>query len=400
MGKPHRALGGHPWVYSSEVTDLRGSPAAGDVVLVRDPRGRPLGSGLYSTSSQIAVRLYSQQAEDFSPQLVAQRIAAALDYREQLARPGLAAGARPDAERLIWSEADGLPGLVVDRYGDTLVVQALCQGIDRRLEWITPLLAEQTGARVGIARHDASARRLEGLPLEKKILWPASDAARFSDATPPPPSSVNLHGVTFSADLWNGQKTGLYLDQVDNYAAIARHAAGRRVLDAFCHQGAFALMALRHGATSALGIDQSAEALAAANTAAQTNGLAERAQWQVDNAFDALRALEKDGAQFDLIVLDPPSFTKTRAQVQSALRGYHELHVRALRLLAPGGLLFTFTCSHAINAELWEELLARAVADTRMPLRLARRLGQSADHPVRVGVPETEYLRGCILEKT
>ncbi len=291
------------------------------------------------------------------------------------------------ALRLVWSEADRLPGLIVDRYGDVLVLQTLTLAMARREELIAPLLAEKTGCRVILARNDPPVRQLEGLPLERRLL--------LGDL--PGPVPVKLGGITYRLDLWAGQKTGFYLDQAENYAAVAACARGRRVLDCFTNQGAFALSAMQAGAKSCRAIDQSAEALRLAAATAQAHHLA--IEWTQDNVFDHLRACEQRRENFDLIILDPPSFTKGKANRASALRGYHELHVRALRLLTAGGIMATFSCSHHVTAADWTDMLERAARDSGATLRLRQTLRQSSDHPILVNVPETGYLHGYVVEK-
>jgi 23S rRNA (cytosine1962-C5)-methyltransferase len=266
-------------------------------------------------------------------------------------------------------------------------MQTLTLAMSRREAIIADLLLQKTGCRVILTRNDAPVRQLEGLPLERTILHGTYEA----------PTRVRIAGITYDLDLWSGQKTGFYLDQAENYAAVAACARGRRVLDCFTNQGAFALSALKAGAVSCRAVDQSAEALRHAEATAKAENL--QVEWLQANVFDLLRHYEQKREAFDLIVLDPPSFTKSKGNKESALRGYHELHLRALRLLTRGGILATFSCSHHVTESDWDELLQRASSETGVTLRLRRRLGQSSDHPVLVNVPETEYLRGYVLEK-
>ena len=252
---------------------------------------------------------------------------------------------------------------------------------------IAELLREKTGVRAVLARNDAPVRQLEGLPLERTVLHGEYKV----------PTRVEIAGIAYELDLWSGQKTGFYLDQADNYAAVAAYAKGRRVLDCFTNQGAFALTARRAGAVSCRAVDQSAEALRHAEATGKAAQL--EVEWMQANVFDLLRHYEQKRETFDLVILDPPSFTKTKGNKSSALRGYHELHLRALRLLTPGGILATFSCSHHVTAKDWSGLLERAAAETGFLLRLRQCLGQAADHPILVNVPETEYLHGYVLEK-
>jgi 23S rRNA (cytosine1962-C5)-methyltransferase len=378
-GVRHRILTGHPWVFASEIDRVEGPAEDGGTVELRSPKGEFLGSAIYNSQSQIVARRYAAADLPLDAQLLGVRLDEALAYRGALP-PG-------SARRLVWSESDQLPGLIVDRYEDILVLQTLTLAMAKRQEMIASLLAEKTGCRVILARNDAPVRKLEGLPLERTLLLGDYEA----------PTRVGIAGITYELDLWSGQKTGFYLDQAENYAAVAAYAKGRRVLDCFTNQGAFALTAMRSGATSCRALDQSGEALRQAAATGQREGLS--VEWTQANVFDVLRQYEQRRESFDLIVLDPPSFTKTKGNKTSALRGYHELHLRALRLLTPGGIVATFSCSHHVTAGDWAGLLERAAAETGLTLRLRQRLGQSSDHPVLVNVPETEYLLGYVLEK-
>jgi 23S rRNA (cytosine1962-C5)-methyltransferase len=378
-GVRHRILHGHPWVFASEVGRVEGSPEDGGTVDLRAPGGEFLGSAIYNSHSQIVARRYAMGQVALDAAFLSVRLDAALAHRGPVA-PG-------HARRLVWSESDQLPGLVVDRYDDVLVLQTLTLAMAKRESLLADLLAEKTGCAVILARNDAPVRQLEGLPLERNVLRGAYAA----------PTRVTIAGIGYELDLWSGQKTGFYLDQAENYAAVAAYAKGRRVLDAFTNQGAFALTAMRAGARSCRAIDQSGEALRHAEATARRENLA--VEWIEANVFDLLRQYEQRREIFDLVVLDPPSFTKTKGNKTSALRGYHELHLRALRLLTPGGILATFSCSHHVTPGDWAGLLEKAAVETGSTLRLLRRLGQSSDHPVLVNVPETEYLYGYVLEK-
>lgn len=381
-GVRHRILTGHPWVFASEVDRLEGKVEDGDTVEVRSPKGDSLGSAIYNSRSQIVARRYSRNLVALDDRLLSLRLDEAIACRERFAAtiPGR-------ARRLVWSESDQLPGLVVDRYDDVLVLQTLTLAMSRRETILAALLRQKTGCRVVLARNDAPVRQLEGLPLERTVLHGEYSA----------PTRVLIAGITYDLDLWSGQKTGFYLDQAENYSAVAAYAPGRRVLDCFTNQGAFALSTMKAGAVSCRAVDQSAEALRLAGLTARTAGL--KVEWIQANVFDLLRHYEQKRETFDLVILDPPSFTKSKGNKESALRGYHELHLRALRLLSGRGILATFSCSHHVTAEDWTGLLERAAAETGATLRLRNRLGQSSDHPVLVNVPETEYLRGYVLEK-
>jgi 23S rRNA (cytosine1962-C5)-methyltransferase len=379
-GVRHRILDGHPWVFASEVERVEGEAVDGGTVELRSAKGEMLGSAIYNSRSQIVARRYARNLVALDERLLSMRLDEALAHRNSTKSPGV-------ARRLVWSESDELPGLIVDRYDGVLVLQALTAAMAQREEIIANLLLAKTGCRVILARDDAPVRQLEGLPLERKVL-----RGEYQ-----PPTRVTIAGITYALDLWSGQKTGFYLDQAENYAAVAAQARGRRVLDCFTNQGGFALSAMKAGAVSCRAVDQSAEALKLAGVTAEAEKL--KVEWIHANVFDLLRHYEQKRESFDLVVLDPPSFTKSKGNKAGALRGYHELHLRALRLLTPGGLLATFSCSHHVTAQDWEELLQRASAETGMTLRLRQRLGQSSDHPVLVNVPETEYLRGYLVEK-
>ena len=380
-GVRHRILDGHPWVFASEVERVEGKVEDGETIELLSPKGQFLGSAIYNSRSQIVARRYSRDRIALDAALLSRRLDAALAHRKAI---GAASRA---AHRLVWSESDQLPGLIVDRYDDVLVMQTLTLAMARREEIIARLLREKTGARAILARNDAPVRQLEGLALERRMLYGEIGA----------PVKVGIAGIIYQLDLWSGQKTGFYLDQAENYAAVAAFARGRRFLDCFTNQGAFALSAMRAGAASCRAIDQSAEALRLAASTAATGKLA--VDWVQGNVFDLLRASDQARETYDLVILDPPSFTKGKNNKASALRGYHELHLRALRLLTAGGIMATFSCSHHVTASDWTELLERAAKDTGATLRLRQRLGQSSDHPILVNVPETEYLHGYVVEK-
>ncbi|MCS7063823.1 MAG: class I SAM-dependent rRNA methyltransferase [Methylacidiphilales bacterium] len=378
----HRIYEGHPWVFQNEIDRIEGNVKNGDYLAAYDSRGQLLGSGIYNNQSRIVFRRYSRELQALDRSFLTTTIRKAIQYRRTL-QP-----TPPPAERLVWSESDSLPGLVVDRYHDHLVIQTLTFAFAQRQPLIIEILTELLSPTCIIIRNDAPVRQREGLPLEKSVAL----------GTYTPPTPISLHGIEYHLNLLEGQKTGFYLDQLHNYLTIAQHAKDRRVLDCFCNQGSFGLHAAQHGARSVHAIDQSEEAIALARTNANRNNLF-NISFENANVFDALSTQENEKKQYDLIILDPPSFTRNTDQIQSALRGYHEIHRRALRLLAPGGLLATFCCSHNITAELWEKMINRAAASTRCQLRLRLRLTQASDHPILINVPETEYLKGLLLEK-
>jgi 23S rRNA (cytosine1962-C5)-methyltransferase len=380
-GADRRIRAGHPWIYRGEIADLRGSWSAGRAVDVVDTTGRFLGRGFYNPRPSLACRLLTRTDEPVDAALFRRRLGAALDRR----------GATPDRDRafrLCWSEADGLPGLVVDRYGPVSVVQCLTLGMARALPWITEALAEiDPGAPVYRA-DDPTAARIEGFEPERGWL-----------GEPGPAEVIIAEGACrFVVTPGGGHKTGFYLDQRDNRALVAAHASGRRVLDAFCYTGAFACHALAAGAASALLLDSSADALVLARRNLELNGVADRADLRPDNAFDALRQLEARGERFGVVVLDPPPFTRRKDAVDAAKRGYKEINLRGLRLLEPGGVLATFSCSHHVTRELFEEVCREAAGDAGVTARVLAGFTQSADHPVLLNVPESRYLTGLLLQ--
>lgn len=388
---PHRILRGHPWVYASEVERIEGEARDGALVHVASARGEFLGSGLYNGKSQIVFRRLTREklgAGGLNADFLRRALTRAIGLRQRLnhERRDL----HPPAQRLVWSESDNLPGLVVDRYGKVLVVQTLTLGMSLLQGRIAEILAEMLKPNAILARNDAPVRQLEGLPQEVVTL--AGEV--------PTPLPLEIDGLAWELDLLTGHKTGFYLDQLDNYRAVGslvRERGAARVLDVFCNQGGFALAAAAAGAGQVEAVDQSAEAVERAEANAARNRL--KLTLTVENAFDHLRALEEAGRRYDLVVLDPPSFTRGKSAVEAALRGYKELHLRAVRLLEPGGFLATFCCSHHIGALEWRGLCANVAADTGVSLRVHQRLSQPPDHPTLIEVPETEYLRGYVLEK-
>ena len=374
-----RILHGHDWVYFSEVLKTFGEPKNGDVISIKDGKDRMLGSAIYNARSQIVARRFCRQRQDLDADFFRRRIAQAIEYRERR-------GIDLKRCRLVWSESDGLPGVIVDRYGDCLVLQTLTLAMDQRKGLIVDALRTLCNPRCVIERNDAPIRKAEGLELVSGVLW----------GDEPGPVTIELQGMQFQIDLLHGQKTGFYLDQVDNYAAVAAWAAGKRVLDCFSNQGAFALACARGGAASVKAVEISEECVASIRANAARNGLAVEAV--AANVFDFLKEEERLGKQYDYIILDPPSFTKSKEKVRDALRGYKEIHLRALKLLAPGGLLATFSCSHHVGDELFREMIADASVDAKRTLRVLARFGQGADHPVILTLPETEYLRGYLFE--
>jgi 23S rRNA (cytosine1962-C5)-methyltransferase len=371
-----RLRDGHAWIYRADVADVRAE--AGDVVQVRGPRGRTLGSALYSDRSQIALRMLSYGDAPGDEALIRQRIEAAIAFRASLHLDAT-------AYRLVHGEADLLPSLIVDRYGDYLVVQALSQGMDRLMPALTSALADALQPRGILARNDPRARVLEGLEQRVDVL--AGDV--------PESVSVTESGIEYHVDLRRGQKTGLFLDQRENRAAAAAYARGR-LLDCFSYHGGFALV-LGRSCNETIAIDVSEDAIARARQNAARNGVTVDAR--VGNVFDELRGFDRAGERFDTIVLDPPAFAKNKAAVLNARAGYKEINRRALKLLKPGGTLVTCSCSYHVNEAAFAQIVFDAAVDAHVHVTVVEKRMQGRDHPVLLGVPETYYLKCFILRK-
>jgi len=371
-----RLRSGHLWIYRADVADVRAE--AGDRVVVRGPRGRTLGHALFSDRSQIALRLLAYGEEPADDALIRRRVESAIEFRQSLEIDAT-------AFRLVHSEGDLLPSLVVDRYGDYLVVQALSQGMDRLLPVIVSTLQELVHPKGILARNDPRARLLEGLEQRVDIL--AGDV--------PETVSVREGGIEYDVDLRRGQKTGLFLDQRENRAAAGLYAEGR-LLDCFSYTGGFAL-ALGRRCRETIAIDVSEEAIAHVRRNAARNGVAVDAR--VGNVFDELRGFERLGERFDVIVLDPPAFAKNKAAVAKATTGYKEINLRALKLLNPGGTLVTCSCSYNVNEAAFAAIVQDAAVDAQARVTVVEKRMQGRDHPVLLGVPETYYLKCFILRK-
>jgi 23S rRNA (cytosine1962-C5)-methyltransferase len=372
-----RVASGHPWVFASDVLD-RGAARPGDAVQVVDPRGRALGTAHYSSSSQICLRMLSSRVEPAGREFFIRRLSDAMAYRRRVV-------SGTDAFRLVHAEGDRLPGLVVDCYRDRLVLQTLDQGMDRAKPEIVSALVELQAPRGIAERNDAAVRKREELPLVTGIL--AGDV--------PERIPVRINGLEFSADPLHGQKTGVFLDQRENYVAAARYARGR-ALDCFTSTGGFALhLAARCESVEAA--DGSSRAIETAEINCRANGI-ENVRFFEADIFDLLAGYAPHEQRFSAIVLDPPAFAKSRESVEDAARGYKELNYRALRLLAPGGLLVTCSCSHHVSEAVFLQIVAAASLDAGRILRVLERRTQSQDHPILLTVPETHYLKCLILE--
>jgi len=371
-----RIFHGHEWIYSTEVAKAFGNPQPGDVISLKDFRDRPLGSAIYNPHSQIVARRFSRRRQDLDLDFFTRRIRQAMEFRARLDLDDTLC-------RLVWSESDGLPGLIIDRYGPHLAVQTLTLAMDQRRELIRDALIALLEPVSIILRNDSPIRRAEGLEPNIEMLHGEA----------PAPFVVRTSGLDYEIDLMDGQKTGLYLDQLHSHARVAALAKGRRVLDCFANQGGFALACARAGAAKVTAVDVSATACEAARRNAELNGLT--LEVLEHNVFDFLKHATPE---YDLIILDPPSFTRNKKTLADAMRGYKEIHLRALKLLDKGGILSTFCCSHHASRELFWDNLADASVDAKKSLRLIAEHGQRPDHPVLITLPETSYLKGITVE--
>ncbi|MBE3576752.1 MAG: class I SAM-dependent rRNA methyltransferase [Limnochordales bacterium] len=385
-GRQRRLLAGHPWVYSGEVAEIQGQPEPGDLVAVVDAAGRWVGQGFYSPKSQICVRLLSRHPEPIDEEFFRRRIITALRRRSLF---------YPDERsvRLIFSEGDFLPGLIVDRYEDYLVCQFLTVGVDRRRDLWVKLLVEELSPRGILGRQDAPVREREGLPRGIELLY----------GSVPDRIKIRENGLPFWVDLRGGQKTGYFLDQKENRRQLRTLITpGMRVLDAFSHTGSFALHSLAYGAGEVVAVDISAEAVALAREnerLLRDEGLVPASgsvRWETANAFDFLRELVRKDEVFDLCILDPPAFTKGRETLEGAWRGYKEINLRAIKLLRPGGFLVTCSCSYHMDFGLFLQVVQEAASDTRRMLQVVEYRSQAKDHPYLLSVPETAYLK-CLI---
>lgn len=375
----------HPWIFSGAVARIEGQPGRGDVVEVADDHGKWLARGYYNATSQIVVRLLTwQHDEAIDAAFWRQRLAAAAAARQPLqAQPDLT------AYRLVYAESDGLPGLVVDRYGDWLVTQFLTAGVEAQRDLLLGLLAEMFTPAGIVDRSDVTVRRQEGLPLRSELAWGA----------PPHDLTVMENGHRFPVDLLGGQKTGFYLDQRANRQMVGQHAAGRTVLNAFSFTGAFAVYALAGGAAYVTNIDSSFDALAGGEAALRANGFDPDTQADsiAGDVFQVLRDYRDAGRRFDLVILDPPKFASRKQDLLAATRGYKDINLLALGLLAPGGLLATFSCSGLVTPDLFQKVVFGASVDAERDAQIIGHFSQGADHPILLSFPESEYLKGLLL---
>jgi 23S rRNA (cytosine1962-C5)-methyltransferase len=373
-----RIASGHPWIFTSDLADRNGAQP-GQPVKVADQRGRPLGTAHYSSASQISLRMLSRQVEEIGREFFLRRLRAAEHHRRTVVH-------NSDAYRVVHGEGDLLPALVVDRYGDYLVMQTLDQGMDAAKSEIAACLEEIFQPRGLVLRNDVAVRAKEQLPLETAVV-----AGEVPDSV-----AVRMNGLSLRADLLHGQKTGIFLDQRENYLAAARYARGGKALDCFTSTGGFALhLAAKCEAVEA--VDSSEPALATARANAEANAIA-NVNFHEADVFDLLSGYAAARRQFSLVVLDPPAFAKSRQNLAAAVSGYKEINLRALRLLGTGGILVTCSCSHHLNEAAFLELVAEAALDAKRTLRILDRRTQSQDHPILLTVPETLYLKCLILE--
>ena len=372
-----RILRGHPWVFSNELERVPDDAAPGELVDVLDSTGRFVARGYLNPHSLIAVRILTRKQEPVDRDFFRSRIETARNLRVQL---GFG-----DSFRAVFSEGDGLPGLIVDKYADTLAVQSSTAGMERQLDTVLDALTEVYAPAAIVLRNDTASRELEGLLQEKKVV-------RGSLAGP---VLIEESGLKYEIDVLEGQKTGFFFDQRENRQALRNLAPGRRTLDCFCYVGAWSLNAAQFGATEVIGIDSSAKATDLAARNASLNGLA--VTFRTADVFEELRSLEKERERFGLMILDPPAFVKSRAKVREGLRGYKEINLRGMRLLEPGGFLVTCSCSHHIDQDLFTEMLIDAAHSAGRQARLLEMRSQARDHPMLLAARETQYLKCAIL---
>ncbi|MHB1610598.1 MAG: class I SAM-dependent rRNA methyltransferase [Sulfobacillus sp.] len=380
--KTARVLEGSPWIYKGQFDAPAVSSAPNTVVAVLDRQGRFVGRGFYNPRSMIAIRLLSRRRDEkIDADWFAKKIQSAIDSRAPWV------GSR-DAYRVVNSEADGLPGLIVDKYGPMLVVEVLSLGLSQFMPIVLDVLAQQFKPTGIYERGDIPVRDREGLPRVDQLLFGRLES----------PVYIHEHGVTLSIDLAGGQKTGHFLDQYENRGRVGMLAAGKKVFDAFSHTGGFGLVAARHGATAVTEIDIDAHAVEHAQQNAADNSLTDRMTFVTANAFDWLRQASDQGPQYDLGILDPPAFTKSRDRVAEALKGYKEINLRGIKLIRPGGILVTSSCSYHVSESDFINVVGQAAYDAKRHVKIMEIRGQAPDHPMLAALPESRYLKCLILE--
>ena len=379
--RERRVASGHLWVSAGDIEKVQGSPQPGDLVDVVTQRGRFCGRGYINPRSTIRVRLLTHRDEPVDDAFFGRRVQTAMALRDRVV-------SGTTAFRLIFGEGDLLPGLVVDRYGDVLVAQVLTAGMERRKGMLADLLRQHTAASAIYFRNDVRSRTLESLPLYRE----------FARGASPMQIEITEGPAHFVVDIGAGQKTGWFCDQRENRIAVGPFARGARVLDVFCYTGAFGIHAAMNGAESVVGLDESEEAVAAARAHAELNGVGKRCTYRAADAFDELRALQRAGDRFDLVILDPPAFARSRQAVAQALTGYKEINLSALRLLRPDGFLVSCSCSWHVDEQMLWTAIAEAAVDAGRTLRLVEFRSQARDHPMLGAMPETRYLKCFILQ--
>ena len=378
-GKEKRVEYGHPWIFRSDIERIEGSFENGDVVDILSQKGKFLGRGYINLNSQISIRMLTSKHEDINYDFLYRRIQAAWEFRKKVADT--------DSCRVVFAESDFIPALIVDKFADYLVVQTLSLGIDKYKNEISDILDNLLRPAGIYERNDVPVRELEGLGQTKGFL-----KGRFDT------NIVMIeNGIKFAVDVENGQKTGYFLDQKENRAAIRPYVRGARVLDCFCHTGSFSIHAACYGATEVLGIDISSHAVECAEQNARLNNLESICRFEVSNAFDKLREFHDTGEKFDVVILDPPAFAKSRGAIEGAIRGYKEINLRAMKILSDSGFLITCSCSHHISRDLFMEIIYNASIDAKRKVRLLEFRTQAKDHPILLASEETQYLKCAIL---
>jgi len=376
-----RILHGHDWVYGTEVLKTFGSPEDGDVVSVKDGRDRMLGSAVYNSKSQIVARRFSRRRQDLDAEFFTRRLQRAQEFRDNL-------GIDPMVRRVLWSESDGLPGVIVDRFGSVATLQTLTMAMDQRRDLIAAAVKEVLGVESVVERNDSPSRKAESLEIRTGTLLGPEPGA----------FEITVAGMKFHLDAIHGQKTGFYLDQAASYRQVASWAKGRRVLDCFSNQGAFAIACAQEGASEVTAVESGKENLPRIEANARLNNVSVKVIG--GDVFEVLSLAARREEEYDLIILDPPPFTRTRKGIVDALRGYRELHLKAAQLLSKDGLLATFSCSHHVSADEFGGSVAEAFGDARRTARQLQTYGQSPDHPILVGFSESEYLKGFLYGMT
>ena len=376
-----RILNGHPWVFSNEIENFSSQIEPGIIVDIEDYKGRFIGRGYFNPRSLISVRILTREKEEIDTAFFKKKIQAAYEHRKEIFPS-------EKAYRIVYSEGDFLPGLIADKYENVIVIQSLTAGIEKQLDNICNILIEEFKPEAIVARNDAGIRELEGLQLETKILY-----GKLPDEL-----VIERNGLKFKVDILSGQKTGFFFDQCENYLRLADIVKGKDVLDCFCYIGGWSLHAARYGAKSVIGIDSSEKAVSTAKENALLNGLADKCNFEIADVFERLRGLNKEGKKFDVIILDPPAFAKSRAKIASAIKGYKEINLQAMQLLRPGGYLITCSCSYNVSREQFLDMLINAAVDIKKDAKLIEFRAQARDHPILLAVKETAYLKCAILQ--